>query len=113
MSEIRIKRGEAKTLAFLIKRSGLALDMSGMNPKFQWAVKDEIDDLSYLINKTSGEFDVGDIANGYAKIVLSDIDTDIEEGNYVSELKTVLTSGEDVDKSTMIDFIIEKSVIHD
>jgi hypothetical protein len=108
-----MKKGESKTIAFLIKRNGVALDMSGMSPVFKWAVKREREDSTYLLSKDDVDFDKTDIATGYTRVTV--IATDIEnidEGSYLSELKTQL-SVNDIDKSSIIDFTIEKSVIHD
>lgn len=108
-----MKKGESKTIAFLIKRNGSPLDMSGMNPTFKWAVKEEREDTTYLLEKSDSDFNKDDIATGYAKVVVTAADTaDIEEGTYMSELKTTLDTN-DVDKSDVIDFTLEKSVIHD
>lgn len=113
MPSITMKKGEAKTIAFLIKRNGVPLDMSGMSPTFKWAVKRQREDSSYLLEKADAAFDKTDIATGYAKVTVTVNDTaSIAEGTYVSELKTTLAA-DDVDKSEVIDFTLEKSVIHD
>ena len=113
MSSITIKKGEAKVIAFLIKRNGEPLDMSEMSPAFKWAVKNEREDSTYLLEKKDVDFDKADIINGYAKINIKVSDTDsIPEGTYLSELKTTLDANVDIDKSEIIEFTLEKSVIH-
>lgn len=113
MSSITIKKGESKTIAFLIKRNGSPLDMSGMSPTFKWAVKREREDSTYLLEKADTDFDKTDIATGYAKVTVTASDTaSISEGTYMSELKTTLGAN-DIDKSDVIDFTLEKAVIHD
>ena len=113
MSSITMKKGEAKTIAFLIKRNGVALDMSELSPTFKWAVKKEREDAAYLIEKVDDDFDKTDIATGYAKVnVTADDTAAIAAGTYMSELKTSLGTT-DVDKSDVISFTLEKSVIHD
>lgn len=113
MSDITMKKGESKIIAFLIKRNGIALDMSAMSPTFKWAVKNEREDSAYLIEKNDTDFDKTDIATGYAKVTVTVSDTvDINEGTYMSELKTVLGVN-DIDKSDVINFTLEKSVLHD
>jgi hypothetical protein len=110
-----MKKGESKTIAFLIKRNGVALDMSDLDPAptFKWAVKRQREDSSYILEKEDEDFDKTDIATGYAKVNVTATDTaDIAEGTYLSELKTSLSEF-DVDKSNVIDFTLEKSVIHD
>lgn len=115
MSGITIKKGESKVVAFLIKRNGVALDMSSLDPAptFKWAVKVNREDEDYLIEKDDDDFNKDDLATGYAKMTLTATDTaEIDEGTYISELKTILAS-DDIDKSNNIDFTLEKSVIHD
>ena len=113
MSSITMKKGESKTVAFLIKRNGVALNMSEMSPTFKWAVKKQREDSTYLIEKVDDDFDKTDIALGYAKVnVLAEDTAEIAEGTYMSELKTSLAA-DDVDKSDVINFTLEKSVIHD
>ena len=77
MSSITIKQGESKTVAFLIKRNGVALDLSGLSPAptFKWAVKKEREDATYLIEKSDSDFDKSDWANGYVKINVLASDT--------------------------------------
>ena len=112
---IEIKKGESKTYSFLIKRNGTAYNMSGLDPAptFKWAVKREREDASYLIEKNDDDFDKTDLATGYVHLTILAADTvDLDAGAYVSELKSSFTT-DDIDKSTVIDFILKKSVIHD
>lgn len=114
-NEIEIKKGESKTYSFLIKRNGAAYDMSQLDPAptFKWAVKREREDSSYIIEKLDVAFNKEDLSTGYVHLTITATDTaSIEPGAYVSELKSSFTT-DDIDKSTVIDFILKKSVIHD
>jgi hypothetical protein len=110
-----MKKGESKTIAFLIKRNGVALDMSALDPapSFKWGVKRQREDSDYILEKEDIDFDKTDVADGYVKINVSAIETaGINTGTYMSELKCVF-SASDIDKSANIPFTLEKSVIHD
>jgi hypothetical protein len=114
-SEITIKKGESKTYSFLIKRNGVAYNMSSLDPAptFKWAVKVEREDSSYILEKLDAAFDKADLSTGYVHLTITASDTAaLEPGSYVSELKSTFTT-DDIDKSTVIDFILKKSVIHD
>lgn len=115
MSGITMKKGESKTVAFLIKRNGVALDMSEFaeEPTFKWGVKRQREDAEYIIEKEDEDFDKTDFDNGYVKIVVTAEDTDeVSVGTYMSELKCIFGLS-DIDKSGNIPFTLEKSVIHD
>ena len=113
--KITMKQGEIKTIAFLVKRNSVVLDLTAIDPlpEFKFCVKKKRSDTEYLIEKEDEDFDKADAASGIIKIIIDDTDmADMVIGSYISELKSTLAT-DDVDKSEIIDFVVESSVIHD
>ena len=110
-SEITIKKGEGKNVQFTITRNNAVIDLS--TAVFTFAVKDDYDDTTYLIEKADASFDKSQATVGIVSVNLSATDTDIASGKYKAELRTVITADTDVDKSVEIPFTVEKSIFHD
>jgi len=107
---IRIKQGEAKTVNFNITKGGVAVPDATLT----FEVKEKADDSSIALSKADGDFNKDDKANGNYTINFTVDDTKgLKAKTYVSELKTVITVGTDVDKSYDIPFIVERAVIAD
>jgi hypothetical protein len=113
MADITIKKGEGKWLQFTITRDNDVIDLSAAT--FKLGIKADIDDVAYLIEKTTVDFDTSQAAVGIVRVNLSATDTDGLTGDttYKMELKIIITADVDVDKSVTYDLRIEKSVIHD
>lgn len=115
-NEIRMKQGEAKKVTFLIKRRGVALDLTSFDPdpEFRFVVKSTINDAEYLIEKDNTDFITTEAANGYVSIIIDDTDTaEMEPGEYIAELESILIADEDEDKSQIFNFVLERSIFHD
>ena len=110
--DIILKQLEAKKLKFAITNSatGATIDASGATMSFGMKLRKA--DASYTIEKTHGDFDMTDAANGYVYASLSTTDLDITEADYYGELKTQL-SASNIDKSDDLIIRIEKAVIVD
>lgn len=106
--KITIKKGEAKTLQFTLTRGGVAIDLSAAT--FEFGVKDNVEETSFLIQKLDASFDKTNAVNGIVTVILTVTDTNIDVGNYIAELKTILIAGDDVDKSQTLDFEVEPAI---
>ena len=112
--EIELKVGEARWISFTLTRGGsnlLAATISGAS--FQFGVKNDPADLDFLLFKDSGEFDKLYSGESKVRVNVSSADTlALGVGTYVAELQSTLISGEDVDLSDTIPFILRESVIN-
>lgn len=106
---IKIKQGEAKTVNFYITKGGVAVPDATLT----FHVKEKADG-DVTIEKADGDFNKDDKANGNYTLNFAVEDTkDLKAKTYVSELKTVITTDTDVDKSYDIPFVVERAVIVD
>ena len=113
--EIEIREGEGKWISFTITRGGTRINCSSASGEndLLFAIKNDEDDTSYLLAKSGESFDKTGAASGELRVNVTATESlALGNGNYVSELKIVLTPEQDVDKSTLIPFIVSKSVIH-
>ena len=109
-NSIKIKQGEAKTVNFNITRGGSAIQDATLT----FEVKEKADDAVAALSKADSDFDKSDKANGNYTLSFAVDDTKgLRAKTYVSELKTVITIGSDVDKSYDIPFVVERAVIAD
>jgi hypothetical protein len=108
MTDIELKRKEAKTLTFTIKDSnGVVIDVS--NPTtVEFAVKDSLDAGTTIILKVNADFDKTLASSGIVKVNLSTTNTD-NVGNFIGELK-ITFSGTNIDKSDYITIRIREAV---
>jgi hypothetical protein len=107
---IKIKQGEAKTVNFYITKAGSPVQSAILS----YEVKEKAPDTSPAISKTDDDFDKTDASNGNYTLNFTVDDTKgLKAKTYVSELKTVITAGSDVDKSYDIPFVVERAVIAD
>jgi len=107
---IKIKQGEGKTVNFSITRGGSAVQSATLT----FEVKEKASDTSPALSKADTDFDKTDASNGNYTLTFSVDDTKgLKAKTYVSELKTVITAGSDVDKSYDIPFVVERAVIAD
>jgi len=111
--EIILKVGEGRWVEFTLTRGGTALLPATIAAAdFQFGVKNDEDDTTFLLFKDSGEFDKTYSGEGKIQVNVSSADTlTIGTGTYVAELGSTLISGEDVDYSPTIPFILQKGVI--
>lgn len=107
MSEIKIKKGEAKNILFTYTSSGVAQDVSSNT--FYFVVKEHCESVA-IIEKNDIDFDKTNAANGVVSCNLSVTDTDIEEKTYEAEITMIATVDTDVDKSENITFIVSRSI---
>lgn len=112
--EIKIKEGEGKWLSFTVTRGTTRVNCqsaSGENDLL-FAIKGEIDDTSYLWAKSGESFDKTGAITGELRVNISANESAaIGAGSYFSELRVVLVPDQDVDKSVIIPFEINKSII--
>ena len=111
---ITVKNGEAKVIPFQVNdSSGDGVDVSGA-ASIDFVVRDGYDSTdSTYITKVTADFDVTDAATGLIACTLETTDLDydtIPEGRYLSELQIIFTAVTDVDISSNIDFIVERSL---
>ena len=114
MNNITIKNGEGKWLQFTITKNKEVMDLS--EASFKFAVKKDIKDTAYKIEKIDSDFDKSEAAAGKIKVnIKADETTEalLPPGDYKSELKIIITDNQDVDKSFDIPFAVKKAVIHD
>jgi len=105
---ISFKRGEAKSILFNITRSGSPITQCTL----MFQVKININESKTVIKKFDYDFNKADSANGNYTLILKVSDTaELVPGDYVAELRTVITAGTDVDKSYTIPVIVEAAVI--
>ena len=115
-NDITIRQGEAKKVTFLIKRRGVALDLTTFNPAptFRFAIKSLVSDTAYLIEKEDADFTKDEAASGYVSIILTPTETaDLEPETYLCELESIFVADEDVDRSRTFTLAVERSVFHD
>lgn len=116
MSDITIRQGEAKKVTFLIKRRGVALDLTTFNPAptFRFAIKSLVGDEAYLIEKEDADFEKDEASSGYVSIILTPLETEpLLPGSYLCELESVFVADEDVDRSRTFTLAVERSIFHD
>jgi hypothetical protein len=108
MSDIVFKRKEGKWIVFTVTKNSVAVDLTTTICSF--VVKEDLDDIVYVIEKTDGDFDKSQAANGIIRVNISTTDSDITEKIYYSELKIIFTSGVNEDLSETLSFEIERAV---
>ena len=111
---ISIKNGEGKWFTFNVTRGGAAINLATAILKF--AVKQNIEDTTYKIEKLNATFDKTQASVGIVKVNLSATDTavaSLPSGLYYAELEIVITAGTDVDKSLIFPLTVEQAVTHD
>jgi hypothetical protein len=107
---IKIKQGEGKTVNFSITKDGSPVQTATLS----FEVKEKASDTSPAISKVDNDFDKSDASNGNYTLTFEVDDTKgLKAKTYVSELKTIITAGSDVDKSYDIPFVVERAVIAD
>lgn len=110
--EIEIRKGEGKWIQFTVTRGSTALPL-GAAEDFLFVVKKEEDSSDYLLAKSGESFDTTQAALGLVRVNIKPSESNaLGQGSFVSELRIVLISGEDEDKSTIIPFEVRPSIIH-
>jgi hypothetical protein len=111
--EIELKVGEGRWISFTLTRGGANLSAATIAAAdFRFGVKQDEDDTTFLLLKDSGEFDKTYSGESKIRVNVSSADTlTVDVGTYVAELESILISGEDVDLSPTIPFILRESVI--
>ena len=112
--EIELKVGEGRWVSFTLTRGGVNLSAATIAvADFKLGVKQNEDDEAFLLLKDSGEFDKLYSGESKVRVNISSADTlGLGAGTYVAELESILISGEDVDLSDTIPFILRESVIN-
>ena len=105
---IELKTGESRRLNFIIK-DGKGDPVNCAGATFELGVKKSPADTQYKIHKEHSDFDTTDAANGRVSVVLTPSDTDIQEDEYIMELK-IIFGADNIKKSDDIRLKIEKSV---
>jgi len=109
-NSIKLKQGEAKTVNFYITKGGNPVTDATLT----FEVKEKADDSSAVLSKADGDFDKADKINGnYTLNFTVDNTKGLKAKTYTAELKTVITTDTDVDKSYDIPFVVERAVIAD
>jgi hypothetical protein len=111
--EIILKVGEGRWVSFTLTRGGVNLSAATIAAAdFRFGVKQEEDDTTFLLFKDSGEFNKLYSGESKVRVNISAAETlNLGVGTYVAELESILISGEDVDLSPTIPFILKESVI--
>jgi len=110
LQTIEIKRGEGKWISFTIKRNGVIYDVS--ENVFFLGVKKDISQMGYEYSISDSKFDKTDASAGVVRANIPASQTlKMVIGDYVSELKTIITNDKDVDKSQTFIIKIITSVI--
>ncbi|MBI9086816.1 MAG: BppU family phage baseplate upper protein [Desulfobacterales bacterium] len=109
VSQIKIKQGEARTLAFTITRNSASLSLEGTTLEF--VVKENKNDTDYIIQKVNADFGIIQADEGIVTLSLTAEDTQITPDVYVAELRIALVD-DSIVKTEDIDFIIERSVFN-
>jgi len=110
--EIEIRKGEGKWIQFTVTRGGSALNLVSAQD-YLFAIKADEDSDDYLFAKSGESFDTTQAALGLVRVNVSPSESNaLGQGSFVSELRIVLISGEDEDKSTIIPFEVRPSIIH-
>jgi hypothetical protein len=106
--EIKLKRGEGKTLTFTIKnrRTGAVIPVT---TAIQTFTVSSAYNGTPLIQKGDSDFTKTYAANGVISVTLNTTDTDIPPNEYLAELKTHFSTAMS-DKSATIKFIISTAV---
>jgi len=115
-NDIVIRQGEAKKVTFLIKRRGVAFDLTTFDPapEFRFVVKELIGDTEYIIEKEDTDFIKDEAADGYVSIIVTPAETAaLSPGSYLAELESIFEDDVDVDRSRVFTFVVERSVFHD
>lgn len=112
MANLTIKNGEARWYKFTFATSsGVAIDVSTWT--FEFAVKKNINDTTFKIQKLDATFNKTSAATGVVKANITTTENTsalLPPGSYVAELKYIVTAGTDVAKSVTISFEVEKAV---
>lgn len=107
MSDIVIKRKEAKAVTFTIKdNAGAVIDVSDPTT-VEFMAKDKVGGTT-VISKANSDFDKTNAANGEVTIPFTAADT-ATVGTYIGELK-ITFSANSIDKSDFINLIIKDSI---
>jgi len=107
MTSLIMKQGEAKTITFTVTDSdAAAVDCSSTTCSFIVAKKKG---GTAIISKADGDFDKTSAATGVLTITISGTESNIDDSDYLSELKITFTSS-NIDKSEDIVFNIKKSI---
>jgi hypothetical protein len=112
--EIELKVGEGRWISFTLTRGGIALTAATIAAAdFRFGIKQDEADTTFLLFKDSGEFNKLYSGEGKVRVNVSAAETlTLGTGTYVAELESILISGEDVDLSPTIPFIVRESVIN-
>lgn len=112
--EIELKVGEGRWITFTLTRGGVNLPSATIAAgEYQFGVKQNADDTTFLLFKDSGEFDKTYSGESKVRVNVSSADTlTMGAGTYVAELESTLISGEDVDLSDTLTFVLRESVIN-
>lgn len=111
--EIELKVGEGRWISFTLTRGGLNLSAATIaDADFRFGIKVDEGDATFLLFKDSGEFNKLYSGESKVRVNVSAAETlGLGAGTYVAELESILISGEDVDLSPTIPFILRESVI--
>jgi len=112
--EIELKVGEGRWVSFTLTRGGVNLSAPTIAAAdFRFGVKNDENDTTFLLFKDSGEFNKLYSGESKVRVNISRVETlNLGPGTYVAELESILISGEDVDLSDTIPFILRESVIN-
>lgn len=107
-SKITLKAGEAKAVTFTVTSAGVAVNLT--DATFTFIMKHYKTDSNIVVNKQDASFNKAQVSLGIVSVVLSAVDTNKPEGEYVGELK-IEFSPTNIDKSDDIIFKIVNSVM--
>lgn len=107
MATITLKQKEAKTIRFTVTDASGIVNLSTATLTF--GVKKNKSDAAYVILKADALFGKVLAATGIVTVPLSATDTDLDQGEYIGELKTFF-SATNIDKSADITVVIEQAV---
>jgi len=112
--EIRLIQGEGKTKTFIIKKNDEAIDLTEYaNRSYSFIIKEEKGEEDIIIEKTNSDFITDEEDDGKIKVNFNATETKIDPKTYYGQLKVQLDNlspSKNLDKSQVIDFVIEQEV---
>lgn len=99
----KFKQGESHNVYFTIKRNGDPVDVSGTS--LSLVVKKHKDDEDAVIEKDDQDFNMTNAASGLVYVRIGSVDTAIDEGIYIGELKVEFADDVDISDDIVIEII--------
>ena len=108
-----IYQGEGKWFKFAYTRDGVVLNLTGKTAAdFAFTIRVAVDDAEPIFEAESANFDIAQLALGIVRVNLPATQTILmEPASYLGQMKAILTTDTDVDKSQFVKFKILPAVV--